>query len=197
MACLTSTSDLLRSIQPAELYDRRKTPMTAEFEPYEQLGRYPLDEEVRHQLYRDQLECTVAWTNRDGWPVAVVHWFVWHDDRFWVTTLRERKRVSALQERPQSCVVVSSAGTRLGPARTVTAKTLATVHEGAEAAVGWYFPALAAKAWGNDPKEEDRFLRMLRSTDRLIIEFAPVKYITYDAMKMQHAIQTGRHNTID
>ena len=33
---------------------------------------------------------------------------------------------------------------------------------------------------------------MLESTDRVIIELSPVQYITYDAMKMQQAIQAGR-----
>ena len=165
--------------------------MAANFEPYEQLGSYPLDVEVREQLYREQLECTVAWSNREAWPIAVMHWFVWNNDRFWVTVMRQRKRVAALRERPESCVVVSSAGTRLGAARTVTAKTLATVHEGGE--VGrWFFPALAAKAWGHDADEQANFRRMLESTDRVIIELSPVQYITYDAMKMQQPIQAGR-----
>lgn len=165
--------------------------MGSDYRPYEQLGSYPLDESVREQLYREQLECTVAWTNREAWPIAVMHWFVWHDDRFWVTAMRHRKRVAALRQRPQSCVVVSSAGTRLGPARTVTAKTLATVHEAGDVG-GWFFPALAAKAWGHDPTEEATFRDMLANTDRVVIELAPVQYITYDARKMHQAVQEGR-----
>ncbi len=165
--------------------------MSTDFEAYERLGDYPVDERLREQLYAEQLECTVAWTNRDGWPVGVMHWFVWHEGRFWVTVVRYRKRVAALRARPQSCVVVSSAGTRLGTSRTVTAKTLATIHELDEVG-SWFVPALGAKAWGHDPAERANFEAMLLATDRIVVELAPVAYITYDAVKMYRAVIAGR-----
>lgn len=165
--------------------------MPDEFEPFVHLERFPLADEVREQLYRDQLECVVAWTNRDGWPVAVTHWFVWSDGRFWVTSTPQRPRVAALRARPASCVVVSSAGTRLGPARTVTAKTRATVHDDDDVK-RWFFPALAAKAWGKAPDEEARFREMLFHTERVVIELEPVQYITYDSRRMRDAAQGAR-----
>ncbi|MCZ7526619.1 MAG: pyridoxamine 5'-phosphate oxidase family protein [Acidimicrobiia bacterium] len=162
--------------------------MAGRFDAYEHLEQFPLDDEVRERLCREQLECVVAWTNRDGWPVAVTHWFVWHDGRFWVTSTPQRKRVPALRSRPESCVVVSSAGTELGPARTATAKTRATVHDD-DATKAWFFPALAERAWGHDPAEKARFEEMLFGTDRVVIELEPLMWITYDAMKMWQAVQ--------
>lgn len=165
--------------------------MTSDFTAYERLGDYPLGEDLREQLYSEQLECMVGWTNHDGWPVGVMHWFVWQHGRFWVTVVSYRKRVAALRARPQSCVVVSSAGTKLGTSRTVTAKTLATIHDFAE--VGdWFVPALGAKAWGHDPAERANFETMLWGTDRIVVELEPVQYITYDALKMYEAVLAAR-----
>ena len=45
----------------------------------------------RERLYEAQTECVVNWTNREGWPVGVMHRFVWHDEKFWVTCMEQRK----------------------------------------------------------------------------------------------------------
>ncbi len=154
---------------------------------WEALDRYPVEEEKRELLYARQLECAVVWSTADGWPVGVMHWFVWRDGRFWVTAGEARKRISALRSRPQSSVIVSGTGTDLGPSVTVTAKTLATVRDDPETK-DWFFPALARKAHGTTPLAAT-FERMLRSTARVIIELRPVEYITYDASRMHAAIQ--------
>ena len=60
-----------------------------------------------------QTECVVNWTNREGWPVGVMYRFVWHDEKFWVTCMGQRKSSSTFA-RPESSVVVSSEGTWLG-----------------------------------------------------------------------------------
>ena len=69
-----------------------------------------VDADKRDRLYEAQTECAVVWTNAAGWPVGVLHRFVWHEDRFWVTCAVQRKRVAALRARPQSSVIVSSEG---------------------------------------------------------------------------------------
>ena len=41
-------------------------------------------------------ECVLMWATRDGWPVGVVHSFVWHDQKIWITLAlidTERKRL--------------------------------------------------------------------------------------------------------
>ena len=80
-----------------------------------------VDDDKRELLYAAQTECCVLWTTRDGWPVGVMHRYVWHDGRFWITCTSARKRVAALRARPQSAVVVSSEGTWLGGDITTTA----------------------------------------------------------------------------
>lgn len=162
--------------------------MRGEFEAFEDLKRYPVDPDKRERMFAEQLECAVLWTNSQGWPVGVIHWFVWHEGRFWVTCARVRKRVAALAARPQSCVIVSSVGTSLGPAQTVTAKALATIHDDLETKTR-FFRALADKAYPDDAEYREFFHRMLHGTDRVVIELEPVRWITYDAMKMYAAIQ--------
>ena len=159
------------------------------WEAWEALDRYPVEADRREQLYELQVECAVVWSTADGWPVGVMHWFVWRDGRFWVTAGTARKRISALRDRPRSSVIVSGAGTGLGRSVTVTAKTLAKVHEDA-ATKDWFFPALARKAHGDTPTAAV-FERMLRSTSRVVIELEPVDYITYDASRMHAAIQAA------
>ena len=146
-----------------------------------------MDLDLREQLFATQIECSVVWSTRDGWPLGVIHWFVWHDERFWVTSTPERQRVAALRERPESCVIVSSAGTDLGPNRSLTAKTLASVRED-DKTKSWFFPALAAKAFPNHSRRADQFERMLFETSRVAIELEPVRFISYDGLKMTMAI---------
>ena len=95
---------------------------------YTDVSDVGITDEKRERLYKAQTECVVNWTNREGWPVGVMHRFVWHDEKFWVTCMGQRKRVPALSARPESSVVVSSEGTWLGGDVTTTAKTIAIVH---------------------------------------------------------------------
>lgn len=159
------------------------------FEAYEDLRAYPLDVGLREQLFTEQLECVVVWTTADGWPMGVTHWFVWREGRFWVTSSPKRKKVAALKVRPKSCVIVSSLGTSLGPARTVSAKTVATIHDD-DRTKEWFFRELAAKTFGADEVRRAYFERMLAGTRRVVIGFEPIRYVTFDARKMWAAAGT-------
>ena len=162
--------------------------MSGEFEAFEDLRHYPVDSDKRERMFAEQLECGVAWTTSQGWPVAVIHWFVWQNERFWVTSTTARKRVSALAARPESCVTVTSVGTSLGRAQSVSAKTLASIHDDPETKA-WFYQALADKAYGDNPDYREFFHRMLHGTPRVVIELEPVQWISYDDMKMHAAIQ--------
>ena len=118
-----------------------------------------VDDDKRARLYEAQTECAVVWTNAAGWPVGVLHRFVWHDDRFWVTCAGQRKRVAALRARPQSSVIVSSEGTWLGGDITTTAKTLAIVHDDDDVR-SWFYPRLAERQRTTE-QERAEFLRRL------------------------------------
>lgn len=146
-----------------------------------------VDPEKRARLYDAQTECSVVWTNSQGWPVGVMHRFVWHDGRFWVTCTEDRKRVPALRARPESCVIVSSEGTWLGGDVSTTTKTLATVHDD-DATRAWFYPRLAERQRSTEADRAE-FLRRLDTPGRVIIELSPVEWITYDGVRLESALR--------
>jgi hypothetical protein len=154
---------------------------------YSDVADLGVDAEKRARLYEAQTECAVVWTNSAGWPVGVLHRFVWHEDRFWVTCAAQRKRVPALRDRPQSCVIVSSEGTWLGGDVTTTAKTLATVHDD-DAVRSWFYPRLAERQRSDDDDRAE-FLRRLDTPGRVIIELEPVDWITYDGVRLESSLR--------
>jgi general stress protein 26 len=150
---------------------------------YEQVSIYGLDEADRESLLREQGECVFNWATRDGWPVGVVMSFLWRDGRFWLTAGAQRHRIEAIRRDPRVSVVVTSAGTRLGPAKTLTAKGRVRIREDAETKQ-WFYPALAEMIQRGDPVAARRFAEHLDSPLRVILEVTPEKWITYDGAKM-------------
>jgi len=156
-------------------------------ENYRNVRGLGVDLEKRAMLYAAQTECVVNWTTRDGWPVGVMHRFVWHEERFWITCAVERKRVAALRARPQSSVVVSSEGTWLGGDVTTTAKTLATIHDDRETK-DWFYPRLAERQRQGDAGIAE-FLRRIDTPGRVVIELDPVSWITYDGNRLEASLR--------
>jgi hypothetical protein len=151
---------------------------------YEDVSIYPLDPEKIERLCQLQSECAVLWTTSDAWPVGVMHRFVFRDGKFWVTCVKQRKRVPALKKREKSAVIISSEGTALGRDQTMTVKCKATVHEDNEELKAWFYPALAVKLNNGNNEGAARFAEFLDSPGRVIIELTPVKWITYDGVKL-------------
>lgn len=154
---------------------------------YTDVAGLGVDDQKRDRLYDAQTECAVVWTNSAGWPVGVLHRFVWHEERFWVTCTAGRARVPALRARPESCVIVSSEGTWLGGDVTTTAKTLATVHDD-DTVRAWFYPRLAERQRGA-VADRAEFLRRLDTPGRVVIELRPVEWITYDGVRLESALR--------
>ena len=150
---------------------------------YEQVSVYPLDDADREKLLAEADECVFNWATRDGWPVGVVMSFVWRDGRFWLTAGAHRHRISAVRRDPRVSVVVTSAGTPLGPAKSITAKGRVRIREDAETK-RWFYPALAARIRRDDPAAAKAFAEFLDSPLRVILEVTPEKWISYDGVKM-------------
>lgn len=155
---------------------------------YTDVSDVAISDEKRTRLYQAQTECVVNWTNSDGWPVGVLHRFVWDQDKFWVTCVGHRVRVAALRKRPQSSVVVSSEGTWLGGDVTTTAKTLANVHEDPQTKE-WFYPLLAERMRAGDPEASAEFIRRLDTPTRVVIELDPVQWITYDGVVLETSLR--------
>jgi len=152
---------------------------------YEDVSLYTIDDARREALLARHQECAVVWSTQDGWPVGVMHLYLWREGSFWVTCTQQRKRVAALRKRPKSSVIVAFADEQ-----TLTAKTLATVHEPGNAHARWFYPALAEIALPEQPEAVRSagvagFVQRLESDQRVILEFAPEKWISFDGRKVK------------
>jgi len=144
---------------------------------------FRLSDEAREELLAAQDECTISWTNDDGWPVSVIQTYVWRDGRFWLTAFRNKPRVAALLARPKAAVAVSSTGTKCGPERMASARAVPTIHDD-DATKQWFYPAFAAVAAGS-PAAIDPFVRALTKQDRVIIELEPLTWTSFDGMLLR------------
>ena len=161
---------------------------------YTDVSDVSVSDEKRERLYTAQTECCVNWTNRHGWPVGVLHRYVWNHEKFWVTCMGQRKRVPALKARPESSIVISSEGTWLGGDITTTAKTLATVHESNADIKEWFYPMLAARLRAGDAAANAEFSRRLDTPGRVIIELDPQEWITYDGTLLEAQLRGRDHH---
>ncbi len=158
---------------------------------HEQVSIYPFSKERREELLSKAGECVFNWTTKDGWAVGVVHAFVWHDGRAWITCGVHRHRVSALRRDPRCSLVVSGSTVPKGPNGSITMKGRAIIHDDEETK-RWFYPALARGPYGRrggemTPEAEEAataFEARLNSPLRIIIEIEPVKWITLDSDKM-------------
>jgi hypothetical protein len=153
---------------------------------YDDVTQYGLDPELREEILRKQIECTFMWGTKDHWPVGVLMTYLWKDGRIWVSATSQRARISAIKRDPRVSVSISSHGTDLGPAKGITIKGRAIVHDD-QATKDWFYPACAAVNIPTSGKLQDAFAHMMDTERRLVIEVVPEKWITFDAAKMMAA----------
>ncbi len=159
--------------------------MSEKLEDYEDVSLYTIEAARRDSLLARGSECAVVWSTQEGWPVGVMHLYLWREGHFWVTCTQQRKRVAALRKRPQSSIIVA-----FEDEQTLTAKTLATVHEAGNPHAEWFYPALAALAVPGQPDEIreagiEGFVKRLESDNRVILEFTPQKWISFDGRRVK------------
>ncbi len=168
--------------------------MAKRIDNLEDLSAFKLSEDDREKLFDLQHECTVSWTNKDGWPVSMPHSFVRSEGKFWVHTTTNRKRVQALRARPESCVVVSSLGTEMTGAM-VTSKTMATVHDGDRDLVRWLLPLFLKRVgMGADEEATNQQLSLLDTPNRVVVEFDPVQVFTYNSQALRQAVASSGYD---
>ena len=160
-------------------------------EEHEVVSIYPFTDAEREELLTKARECTFNWSTKDGWPVGVIHAFVWRDGRGWITCGAHRHRVAAIRRDPRCSVVVSGMAAPGGPNGAITFKGRAIIHEDEETKA-WFYPALARGPYtgmGGEltPEQEAQakaFEQRLDSPLRVIIEIVPEKWIMLDSDKM-------------
>lgn len=161
---------------------------------YEDLSRFGLDDTREQALHAAQTECTFMWTTSAGDPVGVIMNYVLHDGRFWLTCTRERKRVAAIEARPNVALAISSRGTDIGVSQSVTWKGRAIVHDSAEVK-SWFYPALAARVRPDDEAQQRAFIERLDTPGRVVIEVVPVSRIGFDSERMFAGSPAGPSRT--
>ena len=151
---------------------------------HEVVSIYPLTEEQIDELMTKAPECVLMWSTKDHWPVGVVHSFVWHEGKVWVTFANHRHRAAAIRRDPRVSVTVT--GRTLAPEDTpkgqATMKGIGRFHED-RATKEWFYRALSKKVSPTDPKGEQDFYELLDSPLRTVLEITPQKWITFDAGK--------------
>lgn len=162
-------------------------------EEHEVVSIYPFTSETKEELLSKAGECTFNWSTKDGWPVGVIHAFVWRNGSGWITCGIHRHRVAAIRRDPRCSVVVSGVAAPNGPNGAITFKGRAIIHED-EATKNWFYPALAygpytraGKEGDMSPEEKaqaDGFVERLNSPLRVVIEIVPEKWIMLDSDKM-------------
>ena len=159
-------------------------------EDYEDVTQYPLDPARERELLGKQKECTFMWTNRSGEPIGVIMSYLETDDgRLWLTGSEQRLRFLAIRRDPRTCVCISSAGTDMGPGKTVTYKGISIIHDKENRTIkDWFYPTFAAKLRGiENTAAVQQFVEFLDSPRRVVVEFVPTKKIVYDGEKMAAA----------
>jgi nitroimidazol reductase NimA-like FMN-containing flavoprotein (pyridoxamine 5'-phosphate oxidase superfamily) len=151
---------------------------------HEVVSIYPLSDAQIDELMTKAPECVLMWSTQDHWPVGVVHSYVWHDGKVWLTFANHRHRAAAIRRDPRVSVTVT--GRTLAPDDTpkgqATMKGRARFHDD-RATKEWFYRALSKKSYPNDPAGEQDFFNLLDSPLRTVLEITPEKWITFDAGK--------------
>lgn len=158
---------------------------------HEVVSIYPFSDSAREDLLTKARECVFNWSTKDGWPVGVVHAFVWRDGRGWITCGAHRHRVAAVRRDPRCSVVVSGVAAPGGPKGAITFKGRAIIHEDEETK-RWFYPALARGPYTGmqgeltaaQEAQAKAFEQRLDSPLRVVIEIVPEKWIMLDSTKM-------------
>jgi len=152
---------------------------------HEIVSIYPFTDAEVDALMTNSGECVLMWATKDGWPVGVIHAFVWRDGKIWITFAAHRHRTAAIRRDNRVSVCVSSTayppGARAGlPHGAVTFKGRAQVFDDA-ATKAWFYPALSKKVNPRNAAGEAFFNKLLDTPLRVIVAVTPEKKIMYNS----------------
>jgi len=146
---------------------------------------YPLSDQQINQLMTQAWECALNWSTSDGWPVGVMHVFVWHEGRVWLNFMSHRHRAAAIRRDPRvSLIVSSSSAGPSAPQGQATMKGRVTFHDDDETR-HWHYRMLAQKSSPGDRPSQEALVESLDSPLRTVLEIVPEKWITFDLDKLR------------
>ena len=157
----------------------------AQTHDHEVVSIYPFTDEEVDQLMTNAGECVLMWSTKDGWPVGVIHAFVWHDGKIWITFASHRHRAAAIKRDNRVSVSVSAEayGANASPELPlggITFKGHGEFFDDAETK-DWFYKALCQKIHPDNQEGRDAFYAILDSPLRTVLAVTPVKKIMYNA----------------
>lgn len=138
----------------------------------EDMTRARLDPGDLAELADAAPECTLVFSDDDGWPAGVTMSHLFHEGRFWLTSVRGRAQVRAVERDERVGLVLSSAGSGLPGRRMVRARGRAVLLDD-RATRDAMLPLFCARL---QPAAPERMLALLDSPRRVLIRIDPVGY---------------------
>lgn len=140
-----------------------------------------LDKADQAELLTAQTECTVIFSDDDGWPCGVVMSFFVDGGTFWLTAVEGRVHVRALDRDPRCSIVVSSAGSGLPGRRMLSVRGEGTVHRDPETKQ-WFLDQFTSRLQPEDPVA---WRTLLDSPKRVVFEVRPTSVlVSHDQRKI-------------
>lgn len=147
----------------------------------EQLSGARLTADAKAALLAAQTECTFCFLDDDGGPAAVVLSFAVHDGHFWITSVAGRVQVRGVQRDPRVSLVISGTGTGAPGRQMLSIKGTATVHRD----IGGLGDRLELLASRLAPAHPEKFIELLSSPGRLLIEVTPTAVVaSHDSRRL-------------
>ena len=165
--------------------------MAEQAKNWENVKSYTLDQAAEQALYDAQIECTLIWSSKDGWPMGVIVNYIHRKGRFWLTASEERPRVRQIREDPRVCIAISSKGSSIVERQSLTYKCEAVVHTDRET-LDRILPQFADAMRPGQPEKAAAFLAMIDSPGRVVFELVPVKRVGFDSAKMWAVSEAAR-----
>ncbi|MEM1110539.1 MAG: hypothetical protein AAGI11_01405 [Pseudomonadota bacterium] len=157
----------------------------AQTSDHEIVSIYPFTDAEIEQLMSNAMECVLMWSTKDGWPVGVIHAFVWHEGKIWITFASHRHRAAAIRRDKRVSVSVSAMGYPEGSDATLPTGGITFKGHGEffddDATKQWFYAALSKKINPADQGAQDYFYNFLDSPLRTVLAVTPVKRIMYNA----------------
>ncbi len=148
----------------------------------EAVSIYPFNNNEIDMIMNNAMECTLMWSTKDGWPVGVIHSFIWKNNKIWLTFLAHRHRAAAIRRDNRVSVTISSRAYETDvqnlPAGAITFKGEGVLFDDEETK-GWFYKALSEK---NSPDNPKSMFEILNSPTRLILCVTPTKKIMYNKL---------------
>ncbi len=146
----------------------------------EDLRRTGLAVDDQAELLAAQTECTVAYTDRDGWPRGVVMSYLHRDDGFWLTAVGGRDHLESLRLDGRATLVVDNRGTGLPGRRMLAVRGTVEVHED-RVTKDWFYAAFAERMAAADPAA---FTALLDSPRRAVLHVTPTGRLSHDSRRI-------------